>query len=207
MDWRNIDLIQIMTQVAILLVSVTVHEAAHAWTADRLGDGTARALGRVSFNPLVHLDLFGSLLFPLLTMLLPGGFVLGWAKPVPVNPRNLGSRAAHATVAAAGPISNLAIGLVCWIGLQLSLAVGIRYLAEVCFFALLLNVVLAVFNLFPVPPLDGSWILQAILPRSASRLFDLIRPYSLLLLCGLLYSGVFSIVLNPILAFVRRFAL
>ncbi len=188
-------------------MSVTVHEAAHAWTADRLGDGTARALGRVSFNPLVHLDWFGSLVFPLMTLLLPGGFVLGWAKPVPVNTRNLGSRAAHATVAAAGPISNLLIGLACWVGLRVSLASGVGYLAEVCFFGLILNVVLAVFNLFPVPPLDGSWILQAFLPRRLSIVFDAIRPYSLLLLVGLLYSGVFSTVLSPILAFVRQFAL
>ncbi len=207
MDWRSIDPAEVITQVAILLMSVTVHEAAHAWTADRLGDGTARALGRVSFNPLVHLDWFGSLLFPLITLLLPGRFLLGWAKPVPVNPRNLGSPAAHAMVAAAGPISNLLIALLCWIGLQVSLAVGIRYLADVFVFAMLLNVVLAVFNLFPVPPLDGSWILQAFLPRSMAPLFDAIRPYSLLLLCGLLYLGVFSRVLSPILAFVQRFAL
>ncbi len=207
MDWGRIDFVAIGIQVAILLMSVTVHEAAHAWTADRLGDGTARALGRVSFNPLVHLDWFGSLVFPLMTLLLPGGFVLGWAKPVPVNARNLGSRAAHATVAAAGPISNLLIGLLCWIGLRVSLVMGFGHVAEFFLFALILNVVLAVFNLFPVPPLDGSWILQACLPRALSTVFDAIRPYSLLLLVGLLYTGVFSRVLSPILAFVRQFAL
>lgn len=197
-----------MIQVGILLMALSIHESAHAWSADRLGDQTARRLGRVSLNPLVHIDLFGTVLFPLVTML-AGGIVFGWAKPVPVVTQNLRQpRRDHALVAAAGPASNLVLAAVCLIGLKLALAAtGVTALADFLYFGVILNVVLAVFNLFPIPPLDGSWILQGLLPGRFSAAFDLIRPYSLILLFALLYTGVFWAVLDPVLAFVRRLAL
>ena len=206
MNWGEVEWLWLATRILVLLVCVSVHESAHAWAADRLGDRTARSLGRVSLNPLVHIDWVGSILFPLLTLLSGVGVVLGWAKPVPVNPHNLPGRFGHALVAAAGPAGNLLLAAGCWAALRASLAFGLGGLAEIWYFGLILNVVLAAFNLFPIPPLDGSWILRSVLPKPFSALFDGIQPYGVALLFLLLYLGVFSTVLTPILAFVRRFA-
>ncbi|MFQ5738440.1 MAG: site-2 protease family protein [Acidobacteriota bacterium] len=213
----DIDLGLILIQVAVLFLSLSVHESCHAWVADRLGDSTARSLGRVSFNPLVHLDPVGSLLFPLVG-LLAGGLIFGWAKPVPVNVRNLRHpKQDHLLIAAAGPLSNLLLAAVCLVGLKMVVgswtpqtAVGtalLNPLYRLLHFGLLLNVILAVFNLLPIPPLDGSWILAGILPEPLSVFFNRLRPYSLVLLILLLYSGVFHIILSPILAFVQGLAL
>jgi Zn-dependent protease len=198
-------------QIAVLLVSLSVHESAHAWVANRLGDPTARYLGRVTLNPLVHIDPVGSLLFPLLGLLF-GGVVFGWAKPVPVNPRNLANPMRdHAIVAAAGPASNIVLALLFLVFLKLLGFLGeggwLYPLFLLCYFGLLLNTVLAVFNLLPLPPLDGGWILTGVLPKLAGPVFELIRPYSFVVLILLLYSGVISTILNPVLAFVRQLAL
>jgi Zn-dependent protease len=138
--------------------------------------------------------------------------IFGWAKPVPVNPYNLRDpKKQHALIAAAGPASNILLAIIFLIGLKvLSVPTevgigGILFLT--CYFGLLLNVILAVFNLFPIPPLDGGWILSGFLPDSMSRLFAGIRPYGFVLLVVLLYSGVFSSILRPILAFVQQLAL
>lgn len=210
MSIGSVDVVTIVIQVVILLFALSVHESAHAWTADRLGDPTARRLGRVSLNPLVHLDLVGSLLFPLMGLAL-GGVVFGWAKPVPVNPVFLKNpRADHALVAAAGPASNVLLAIACLLGLKLlgDVSAGpIPVLAMAFYYGLILNVILAVFNLMPIPPLDGGWILSGMLPQLFGKFYDLIRPYSFVLLIMLLYTGVFSVILRPVLAFVRQLAL
>lgn len=210
MEVFGIDVQTLLVQVFVLLISLSVHESAHAWSADRLGDPTARFLGRVSLNPLVHVDLVGTVLFPLLG-LIAGGVVFGWAKPVPVNPRNLRRpREQHALIAAAGPFSNLILAAVCLIGFKLCVVLDLStsgVLAQVLYFGLLLNVILAVFNLFPIPPLDGGWIAAGLLPRSVAGAMDWVRPYGFVLLFLLLYSGVFWTVLQPVLAFARRMAL
>jgi len=207
----GIDIGAVVLQMSILLLSISIHESAHAWSADRLGDPTARLQGRVTLNPIKHLDPVGSLLFPLLGILL-GGIVFGWAKPVPVYTHNLKHpRRDHALVAAAGPASNLLLAfgfLVAYKTLALFVnPVGLGtdnplgWLVNFLFFGVILNVVLAVFNLMPVPPLDGSWIISGLFPP-LGRVVDLIRPYGFVILIVLLYQGVFDTVLDPVLGFV-----
>jgi Zn-dependent protease len=152
-------------QIVILIFSAVIHEYMHGWMADRLGDPTARVAGRLSFNPIVHLEWFGSFLLPGLMLISGMPFAFGWAKPVPYNPYNLrDKRWGEAKVAAAGPLSNLAVAA--FFGLILS----VTPMFSANFSGLLalivyINLILMVFNLIPIPPLDGSKILSAFLPH------------------------------------------
>ncbi len=152
-------------QIAILIFSVVVHEFSHGYAAYRLGDNTAKYAGRLNLNPINHLELFGSFLLPAMSYLL-GGFIIGWAKPVPFNPYNLrNQRWGEAIVAFAGPLSNILIALFFGILIRLSilssLGESFLYIGTVIVF---INLILAVFNLMPIPPLDGSKILFSVLP-------------------------------------------
>ena len=197
------DITQILIAFGVLLFSLTVHEAAHAYTADRLGDSTARQLGRVSFNPAVHVDPIGTILFPLIAIAtsLP---VIGWAKPVPVNGRNLGNfRRDFMLIAAAGPASNLALAVLAAITWRV-LAAGAggaggvpEIAATVLERALLINVLLAVFNMIPVPPLDGGNVLSGLLPPQVARQYDRLRPFGFLLLYALMLSGALWAIVAP----------
>jgi Zn-dependent protease len=188
----------------ILVLSLSFHEAAHAWTADRLGDPTARMLGRLTLNPLAHIDWIGTVLFPLIAMY--SGFpLIGWAKPVPVSSRNLHSpRRDFAVVALAGPVSNLmlavaaALALAAVPGARASVFGTASPLMAALTMAVLLNVLLAVFNLIPIPPLDGGNVLAGLVPESAAAVIDRIRPYGFLLLYLLLFSGALDAVLFPV---------
>lgn len=192
-----IDFAQVFIVFIVLLFSLTVHETAHAWTADRLGDPTGRLLGRISLNPLVHIDWIGTVLFPLIG-LLGGGFFFGWAKPVPVNVGRLRrGRTDFMLVAAAGPASNLLIAIAASVLLAVvpweSLLTGSRDVATPLFTllsrALTLNVLLAVFNMLPIPPLDGGTVLGGLLPGALARRFDALRPYGFLILLVLMVRG------------------
>ena len=200
----------------MLIASLSVHEAAHAWAADRLGDPTARHLGRLSLNPAVHVDPIGTLLFPLIAMLtnVP---LIGWAKPVPVDPRHLKHpKRDFALIAAAGPASNLVmavIGAVIFAALPTAAPGDIagRVLLstprEIFLWFTYLNVMLAVFNMIPVPPLDGGNVLIGLLPHSGARLIEQIRPYGFIILYALMLTGILSTVLGPIPVGVTRFLL
>lgn len=196
------DLSSIFISFAIVIVSLSVHEAAHAWTADRLGDPTARQLGRVSLNPLVHIDMVGTVLLPLVAAFsnLP---IIGWAKPVPVNISRLRHhRRDFMIVAAAGPLSNLAQAAIAAFVLRLVLGAvagpgGGSIALEVLLEAVQINVLLALFNLLPIPPLDGGNVLAGLLPEQAAVLLDNIRPFGFILLYALMLSGMLSTLIIP----------
>ena len=191
---RRLDYFGYFIQFVILVLSLTVHEAAHAWSANRLGDPTARRLGRLSLNPVVHIDPIGTLLLPFIGIF-AGGLLFGWAKPVPVNVANLRGdwRRKYGLIAAAGPASNLVIAVLLAFLLQPA-TFGSPYETSsrwvwALFVVIQMNVGLAVFNLLPVPPLDGGNVLGALLPRQIAEAFDQIRPYGFLIIIGVIATG------------------
>ncbi|PIR24063.1 site-2 protease family protein [Candidatus Campbellbacteria bacterium CG11_big_fil_rev_8_21_14_0_20_44_21] len=166
--------------IIVLILSVALHEASHGYAAGRLGDPTARLAGRLTLNPLKHLDLFGSFIFPAMTYFL-GGFILGWAKPVPYNPYNLkDQRWGEAKVAFAGPASNLIIAVI--FGFFIRLGFVPESLLSPVGLIVFINILLAIFNLIPIPPLDGSKILFSILPYRHLNLRVFLERYSLFLI-------------------------
>jgi Zn-dependent protease len=202
------DLSSIVASIAIVLLSLTVHEAAHAWTADRLGDPTARLLGRVSLNPLVHIDPIGTVLLPLIAAV--SNFpIIGWAKPVPVNTSRLGHpRRDFMLVAAAGPASNLVLALIAAVLFQVVPAPGFAArgqldFVDVLFMAATINIFLAVFNLVPIPPLDGGNVLAGLLPPSAAEVLDKLRPFGFIILYALMFTGILSSLIVPPALFLR----
>jgi Zn-dependent protease len=201
----NIDFVAVFIAFLGLILSLTVHEAAHAITADRLGDPTARRLGRVSLNPAVHVDPIGTVLFPLIAMF-TGVPLIGWAKPVPVATDRLGQhwKRKFMIIAAAGPASNIVIALAAAILLRVvpvSGDLGEATLAPLAVFLYRLvglNVLLAVFNMIPVPPLDGGNVLAGLLTGSASDFYDRMRPYGFFIIYVLLLSGMLWRIVDPV---------
>lgn len=178
---------EILLTVVILILSVVIHEVAHGWVAYRLGDPTAKLQGRLTLNPIPHLDLVGSIILPGILVLSGSPVLFGWAKPVPYNPYNLQGRFAELKVALAGPVSNLLLagiaGLVIRFGSLSTELIGLLV------YVVLINCVLAVFNLIPIPPLDGSKILFDLLPSKYYEFREFLERYQLILIMGVLFIG------------------
>lgn len=189
----------------MLLFSVSVHESAHGWMALRMGDDTAYRQGRVSLNPLVHIDPIGTVLMPLLQLFASGIPLLAWAKPTPVGAQNFRSlKRGHVLVAGAGPVSNLILATIFTLLLFVARRVGMASegtpLLNILWTGVVMNLGLFLFNLLPLPPLDGSWIASWGLPRSLADQYDrIVQPYGQWILLILVMSGGLGWILWPVL--------
>lgn len=191
---------QILIWAIPIIFAITLHEAAHGWVASKLGDNTAKVLGRVTANPLKHIDLLGTIILPI-TMLILGGFIFGWAKPVPVNYQQLHHpRRDMALVACAGPVSNLIMALAwCFIG-KLALQLGGNLSDAMIAMAkagIYINSILAILNILPLPPLDGSRVIAGFMPMNIAHAYNRIEPYGFWILLALLFSGILSKIMMP----------
>jgi Zn-dependent protease len=211
---------EIVIQILAFALALSVHESAHGWMAERLGDPTARWLGRITLNPIKHIDLIGTIVFPLMLAVI-GAPIIGWAKPVPFVNRNLrDQRWGPALVGLAGPVSNVLFGAIVTFVLLVVKAVTPNFrtiliaavgggptaisgvlapLLALLYWLAAVNVVLAVFNLIPLPPLDGSHILAAVLPARLSWQYAQIRQYGMIILFVLVWMGFFGRILTPFL--------
>ncbi|MBM3310493.1 MAG: site-2 protease family protein [Candidatus Aminicenantes bacterium] len=227
------NVISIVIQLFVLLFAITVHEASHGWAANKFGDPTAYNLGRVTLNPLAHIDPFGTVLLPILLSLarMPA---FGWAKPVPVNPYNLRHpRRDNLWISFAGPAANLTVAAAAWavlmvlkasnarVGLFIKVIINgffrqmgfslpvlqpgfypLEGLALILLMMILLNAYLAMFNLIPVPPLDGSGILMGLLPDGAASRYDRLRPFGFIIVLMLIYMGLLEVIMWPVKLFI-----
>jgi len=199
------DIFGYVVQFAVVLFAISIHESAHAWVADKCGDPTARLQGRVSLNPIPHIDIFGTIIFPIL-LVIAHAPVFGWAKPVMVNPYNFRNRRRDGMlVAAAGPISNLLVSLgIIFLLLTFSQTIlattssTLLLLIKIASYLLMINIFLAVFNLIPIPPLDGSGILEGMLKGEALTWYEKIKPYGFFILLFVIYTHVFDRIANAI---------
>ena len=194
---------QIVTWILPVLFAITLHEAAHALVANYFGDKTAKMLGRLSVNPLRHIDLIGTIIVPVITLIL-SGFVFGWAKPVPINSSQLRNpRRDMVLVSAAGPLSNLIMAFLWACCLKLATMLDPNS-SNIALFLLLksragilINLLLAYFNLIPIPPLDGGRVVACLLPVRQALIYEKIEPFGFFILLALLLSGILGWLLNP----------
>jgi len=202
---------RILVQIVGLLAAITVHEFAHAWMANRLGDPTARLAGRLTLNPIAHIDLYGTVLIPGFLLLIGSPFVIGWAKPVMFDPFNLENpKRDSALISLAGPAANLIVATTLSIAIRLLITPfsPLNFLADLLVYLIVINVVLAIFNLIPIHPLDGGKILVGILPDKDAREVDLfLRKWGMLLLLFMLFpiaggrSPIFMVI-GPVISFI-----
>ena len=199
--------------MVVLLFAISAHEAAHAWMSNKFGDDTARLLGRVTLNPIAHTDPIGTLLIPIVNFIMSAGgarfFLLGWGKPTPVNPLRWRQKdLANVMVSIAGILANLLIAIIAFVVIKVLLVTGLfnaipesmqEPVALLLDNMLTMNISLAIFNLLPFPPLDGSKVLETFLPESLQPVYAIFEQYGFFILIALMYLGVFSAIITPIL--------
>ncbi|RAP34073.1 site-2 protease family protein [Candidatus Marinamargulisbacteria bacterium SCGC AG-410-N11] len=191
----------IVSQITILLISIVIHELAHAFTAYKLGDPTAKNLGRLTLNPIKHLDIIGSFILPASLAIINSPVMLGWAKPVPVDCRYFKNPVKDmAKVAIAGPLSNIILACIGILLFKLKLSTYIA-VYQILYSFILINLILAIFNLHPIPPLDGSRIIKLWLSPKWQFTLDRIEPFGILIIFGLLYFNIFDISFNFIIKY------
>ncbi len=193
---------RILVWILPVVLAITVHEVAHGWVAKKYGDNTALMLGRLTLNPIKHIDLLGTIIIPGLLLITGTGFIFGWAKPVPVDPRNFKNpRADMAVVALAGPVSNILMA-VAWAllaRLGVTIGMGAKMLAEPFIYmgiaGIAINLVLAILNLLPIPPLDGSRILSGLLPNYWAWQYNKLERFGFIILLVLLSTKILDALL------------
>ena len=199
-----IDIQTLLIYAIPVLFAITVHETAHGWVASLLGDHSARMMGRLTLNPIKHIDLIGTLVVPAF-LYFTAGFIFGWAKPVPVNFSALRSpKQDMLWVAIAGPMSNFIMAIIWLVTVFVAINTGSQFLADMAQIGIQINLLLAVLNLLPLPPLDGGRVVSALLPPKISYQFDQLEAYGLFILLGLLFLGIFQSVILPIVKFIQQ---
>ncbi|CAC9977525.1 FIG004556: membrane metalloprotease [uncultured Gammaproteobacteria bacterium] len=191
-----------------LIFAITVHEFAHGWVANQRGDSTARMLGRLTLNPIKHIDPVGTILMPAILFFTGSPFLFGWAKPVPINFNALKSpKQDMILVALAGPVSNFIMALLWLLVIVFARNLQSQLLEDMAHFGIAINLVLGVFNLLPLPPLDGSRVVSALLPNHLAYRYNKLEAYGLYILLGLLFLGIFERVILPIVNFILNYLL
>ncbi|MDA8433831.1 MAG: site-2 protease family protein [Nitrospiraceae bacterium] len=215
---QSTQIIGLIISALPILIAITFHEVSHGYVAYKLGDPTAKFAGRLTLNPIPHIDLFGTIILPLMLYYVTGGkFVFGYAKPVPINPMNFKKpREGMAISAAAGPVTNMLLATASFIilrGLIMPAAAVspetvtntvLRPLAMIMQSSIVVNVVLGVFNMIPMPPLDGGRVLTGLLPYKQAMLFSRIEPFGFIIVIVLIYSGIANHIIMPVIDFFLR---
>ncbi len=202
----------------VVLFAITIHEASHGWAALKMGDPTAYQMGRITLNPIRHIDPVGTILLPLILIIM-GAPPFGWAKPVPVNPLNLKDpRKDNLIISIAGPLSNISVAIIAFIIIKILLNLDpglysgrggftnlLSPIIQIVYLTIVINVILAIFNLIPIPPLDGSGVVMGLISEQAADKYEQIRPYGFFILILLIMTGVIGRILGVVLRIVDSF--
>jgi Zn-dependent protease len=193
------DIQTLLIYIIPLTFAITLHEFAHGWVANQCGDATAKMLGRLTLNPIKHIDPMGTILVPVVLYFTGSPFLFGWAKPVPINFNALKyPKRDMILVALAGPASNFIMALLWSFAIMIALSLESQLLMEMAKFGVVINLVLGVFNLLPLPPLDGSRVVSALLPNNLAYYYNKLEAYGLYIVLALLFFGIFQKVILPI---------